>query len=68
MSQIQHDIEFLGKHPFLAICLNVFSITITFIDSLETTLKIIALIVSIAVGIITFLGKLLEIRKHDKSK
>ena len=59
-----NDIEFLGKHPFLAIFLNLLSISITFIDEIETGLKIIALIVSIIVGIVTIISKMQEINKN----
>jgi hypothetical protein len=68
MSQIQHDIEFLGRHPFFAIVLSIFSFAITFIDELELGLKIIALIVSILVGIVTIIGKVQEINRNGKAK
>lgn len=68
MQVVNNDIEFLGKHPLLAICLNLLSISITFIDGIETGLKIIALIVSIIVGIVTTIGKIQEINKNKAIK
>jgi hypothetical protein len=68
MQVLNNDIEFLGKHPFLAISLNLLSISITFIDGIEAGLKIIALIVSIIVGIVTTIGKIQEINKNKAIK
>lgn len=68
MQVVNNDIEFLGKHPLVAIFLNLLSISITFIDGIEAGLKIIALIVSIIVGIVTTIGKIQEINKNKAIK
>ena len=68
MSHIQHDIEIFGRYPHLSIILNIITLSITFVDEVEIGLKILALIVSIVVGILTIVGKIQEIKKNGKSK
>jgi hypothetical protein len=56
-----NELDIFAKNPYLAIFLNAFSLIISFMDEVETTLKFIALIVSILVGILTSIGKYKEI-------